>query len=245
MRILFTMRTADRAPKPNYLRATIESLRRQGMRGPDIHVFATRPDIGWMKRQMPDSTVQVHVPRYRLTANENGLAPIALLDTIDADWIVLSEDDLEWCADPLGSMARWLEMYATPDVLIYRFFAFDRLTPVSKHAATAPLREQKGSQAVALRAADAKRFADWALAHPLDWRPASAPFQDRPNDGFDKLLGYWALQDRPLVTTGLVSQPFFVKHLGVQSSLHGRGIQRDAQFIGAEQAYGRQEQTWP
>ena len=43
------------------------------------------------------------------------------IDQIDADWIILSEDDLEWCADPLGSMARWLEAHATPDVLVYRF----------------------------------------------------------------------------------------------------------------------------
>ena len=227
MKILFTMRTADRAPKPNYLRATVGSLYHHGVR--DIHVFPTDPDITWMR---PHPYATLHQPDKRVRANENGLRPIALLDTIDADWIILSEDDLEWCADPIGSMSRWLDEFSTSDVLMYRFFAFDQLTQVSAHAATAPLREQKGSQAVALRADDARRFAAWATAHPLDWRPKGAPFQDRPHDGFDKLLGYWALQDRPDVTTGLVSRPFFVRHMGVHSSLHIRGRMMDRQFTG-------------
>lgn len=232
MKILFTLRTADRSPKPNYLGATLMSLMAGGVT--PIHVFQTTPDCRWW--HVPTG-VHVHVPQRRLTPNQNGIAPVGLLDHMDADWIVLSEDDLEWCADPVGSVSRWLDAYATPDVLMYRFFAFDRLTPVSRHAARAPLREQKGSQAVALRADDARRFAAWAAAHPLDWRPRGAPFQHRPHDGFDKLLGYWALQDRPSVPYGLVSQPFFVKHLGVQSSLHSRGVRMDGQFIG--------EASWP
>lgn len=244
MTLLFTMRTADRAPKWNYLRATVNNLCLQGVAASDIHLFPTHPNIEWLRTQLDGLPVRVYVPPYRRTANENGIAPIALLDTIEADWIVLSEDDLEWCADPIGSMARWLETHATPDVMIYRFFAFDRLTSVSRYAASVPLREMKGSQAVALRAADARRFATWAAAHPLDWRPKSAPYQHRPHDGFDKLLGYWALQDRPSVTHGLVSRPFLVKHIGVESSLHSRGVRLDQHFIGAGQAYGTQEQSW-
>ena len=234
MKILFTMRTADRSPKPNYLAATLRSLTIGGMKGKHIHVFQTAPGFDW---SLSHAFVHYHVPVTRLTANQNGLAPIALLDQFEADWIVLSEDDLEWCHDPIGSMSRWLEAHATPEVLIYRFFAFDKLLPVGPHVAKAPLREMKGSQAVALRADDARRFARWALEHPLDWRPKGAPFQHRPHDGFDKLLGYWALQDRPSVPYGLVSRPFFVKHLGVQSSLHARGLRMDAQFIG--------EASWP
>lgn len=241
MKLLFTMRTSDRAPKQNYLAATLDSLRRGGVAGSDVHVFPTDPDVAWL----PPAPMTVHAPLGRRRANANGIAPIALLDQIDADWIVLSEDDLEWCADPIGSMTRWLEAHATTDVIMYRFFAFDRLAPVSAHAGTAPLREQRGSQVVALRSEDARRFAAWATAHPLDWRPKSAPFQHRPHDGFDKLLGYWALQDRPAVTTGLVSRPFFVKHLGVQSSLHSRGVQMNAQFIGVDRAYAPRETAWP
>jgi hypothetical protein len=240
-RLLFTMRTADRAPKRNYLRATLASLARGGVSELDIHIFPTDIHEGWLSESWMDRSYYVHYPRVRRRPNENGIAPIALLDEIDADWIVLSEDDLEWLADPLGSMARWLDEHATPDVMVYRFFAFDVLTKISEHVASAPLREMKGSQVVALRAADARRFAAWAKAHPLDWRPKNAPYQDKPHSGFDKLIGYWALQDRPSVTTGLVSRPFFVKHLGVQSSLHSRGIRMDAQYTG--KSYGV-EHAW-
>jgi len=231
--LVLAIRTADRSPKKNYLRTTVQGLRGHGVAGSDIHVFPTDPDMGWLLTEVTAGDVTVHPPSARLRANENAIRMIGLLDVIDADWIVLSEDDLEWCPDPIESMSRWLGAYHHPDVSIYRFFAFDTLKPVHSHLATAPLREMRGSQAVAMRAADARRFAAWAKSHPLNWRPKGAPFQDRPHDGFDKLLGYWALQDRPSMTTGLVSRPFFVKHLGVQSSLHRFGVRKDAEFIGA------------
>lgn len=232
--LLFTIRTCDRSPKPNYLARTVQSLWSGGVPSAAIHLFPTDPDVAWL----PDLPgVHVYPPDQRRTANANGLAPIALLDAIPADWIILSEDDLEWCADPLGSMARWLDDHARSDVRVYRFFAFDALQRTEHpHAATAPLREQKGSQVVALRADHARRLAAWAAAHPRTWRPPGAPFQDRPHDGFDKLIGYWALQDRPSVTVGLVSRPFFVRHLGVHSVLHPFGRTMDAHFSG--QPYG-------
>jgi hypothetical protein len=227
------MRTANRAPKANYLARTVQSLWSGGVPSDQIHVFPTDPDVAWV----PDLPgVPVYPPTERRSPNLNGIAPIELLRTHPADWIILSEDDLEWCEDPLGSMARWLQDHARPDVLVYRFFAFDPL-PRTGPACEVPLREQKGSQVIALRAADALRFAEWARAHPKDWRPRGAPFQQQPESGFDKLVGYWALQDRPSVTVGLVSRPFFVRHIGLESSLHRCGITRDGTF--SPHPYGR------
>jgi hypothetical protein len=227
-KLLFTMRTANRAPKVNYLARTVESLWSGGVRSDQIHLFPTDPDVSWM----PDIPgVHVHVPEHRRTPNMNGIAPIALLDRIEADWIVLSEDDLEWCHNPIETMAQWLQYHERPEVSVYRFFGFERqMVKRGPHVAETPLREQKGSQVIALRADDARRCAAWAQAHPKDWRPKSAPFQDQPHNGFDKLIGYWALQDRPSVQVGLVSQPFFVRHLGYESSLHRVGVARDAAF---------------
>jgi hypothetical protein len=243
MKLLFTMRTADRSPKRNYLNATVRSLVSGGVSTRDIHVFLTDQNTDWLRGHLTEH-VKLQVPTTRRRANENGIAQVAALDGTDADWIVMSEDDLDWCADPLGSMSRWLDEHATPDVMVYRFFAFDVLTKVSEHVASAPLREMKGSQVVAMRAADARRFAAWAKAHPLDWRPKNAPYQDKPHSGFDKLIGYWALQDRPSVTHGLVSRPFFVRHIGTESSLHSRGRRMDAHFIGSGKAYGQVEHAW-
>jgi hypothetical protein len=236
MKLLLTIRTANRAPKTNYLGQTVRSLLGGGVQSDAIHVVSHVDDFARIVDEI-GVLARCSGPYVPLSPNANGLAQVDLLDVFPADWIVMSEDDLEWCADPLGSIARWLEDYATPDRMIYRFFAFDKLTPVSAHAATAPLREMRGSQVVALRADDARRFAAWARQHPLDWRPKGAPFQDRPHDGFDKLLGYWALQDRPAVTTGLVSRPFFVRHLGTESSIHSRGVRMDHAFGGAKWSY--------
>jgi len=227
-KLLFTIRTADRSPKKNYLWATMESLLRGGVSPDQIHVFPTDSDVAWMP-YLP--CVHVYVPEARRTANMNGIAPIALLDSMDADWIILSEDDLEWCDNPIETKAQWLQDHARSDVSVYRFFAFERqMVRSGLHATETPLREQKGSQVIALRAEDAKRFAQWAKDHPSDWRPAGAPFQDQPHNGFDKLVGYWALQDNPSVRVGLVSRPFFVRHMGLESSLHKFGVTRHESF---------------
>lgn len=241
-KLLLTIRTANRAPKRNYLDQTVLGLMAKGVS--DFHIFATDPDVSWLPAWL-EGDRRVHVPDRRLTPNQNGLAPIALLDDIEADWIILSEDDVFWCADPVGSMARWLSQHARPDVVVYRFFAFDHLHAEGLHVASAPLREQKGSQVIALRAADAKRLATWAKAHPLDWRPRTAPFRHRPHDGFDKLVGYWALQDTPETTYGLVSRPFFVDHIGVESSLHAYGKQLRNTFAGDSWSYPEAESCHP
>lgn len=209
MKLLFTVRSC--AKRRDMLAATLRSLKQRGV------------------------SKIVYVQHDDLTPNMNGVSQIDHLT--DQDWIVMTEDDLEWCADPEGSIRRWLEEHARPDVTVYRFFAFDILTPYLPHCCKAPLREMKGSQAVALRAADARRFAAWARQHPLDWRPKQAPFQHEPYKGFDKLIGYWALQDRSDVPYGFVSTPFFVKHVGRDSSLYARAIHRDKQFGGTGWSY--------
>ena len=234
-KVVLTIRTANRAPQKNYLGATVENLLRQGASPKALAIFATDPDVSWMPKLPPG--IRVHVPHEHLNPNRNGLAQVLALDWCDADWIVMTEDDLEWCLDPIGSIARWLDDHARPDVSVYRFFAFDRVERCTEQVGKTPLREQKGSQAIAMRAADARRFRDWALAHPKDWRPKSAPFQYQTDTGFDKLVGYWALQDNPEQQFGMVSLPFFVKHIGVQSSLHAFGKRIDHTFAGESWFY--------
>ena len=234
--ILLTIRSVDRAPRKNYLDATLRSLVERGVDPASIHVVLGDPEIRWLPAVAWSHAV-LHFASRRFTANENGLRQIDLLEQHDAEWILLTEDDLAWCDRPLASVRAWLAAHATPDRLVYRFFTFGPMLRVSAHAAEAPLKEQKGSQAVALRAADARRFAAWARRVGPNWRPKGAPFQDRPHDGFDKLIGYWALHDNPRTTTGLVSRPFFVRHLGVESSIHSHGLRRDDLFAGERWSY--------
>lgn len=235
-----TIRTANRAPRKNYLGETVRAFLAGGCDPWLIHLFPTDPDIAWLSRELEGSPVVIHAPNQARTPNENGLAQVQALDQVDAEWIWLFEDDLAFCADPLGSMQRWLADQARPDVHVYRFFALPKTPVIQKipGAMWTPLREMRGSQAVALRSADARDLAAWGVAHPRDWRPRDAPFQQYPTKGFDKLIGYWALQRWPEQHFNLVSRPMLVQHIGVESLLHHHGLKNDAMFGGKDYRYG-------
>lgn len=237
--LLFTIRTANRAPKRNYVGRTVSDLLAKGVDPALLHLFPTDPDVAWLFEEIGDAPVRVHVPDRRYSPNENGVRQVTALDDVDAEWIGLCEDDIETCADPLGSMARWLAHQARPDITVYRFFALPQ-TPVVKQGkgfTLSPLKEMRGSQAVALRHLDARAFRHWAEAHPRNWRPKDAPYQDRPEKGFDKLIGYWALQRYPRQPYGLVSRPYFVRHVGLESALYSHGLRNDREFAGPNWRY--------
>jgi hypothetical protein len=227
--MLWTIRTADRSPKRNYLGATVRGLLEAGVDPRDLHLFPTAPDIRWMDRELVDlPPIHLHVPDARVSPNANGIRQVEALDWSDDDWLAMLEDDLVMAPRP--RLIAWLVNNTTAAIHVYRWFALPGtpLLKVGPDAALAPLKEMRGSQAVVLRALDAWAFHDWATAHPRDWRPKGAPFQDRPDRGFDKLLGYWALQQWPDQPNGLVSVPMLVNHVGRESLLHSHGLRNDA-----------------
>lgn len=232
--MLFTIRTADRSPKRNYLGKTVRTLLTQGVNPHDVHLFPTDPDVAWMARELTDlPTLHMHVPEHRCAPNANGIRQVSALDWSDEDWIAMLEDDLD-CVSR-STLLSWLVVESTASIHVYRWFALPGtpLRRVSPRAALAPLREMRGSQAVILRAHDARLFAEWATAHPKNWRPKDAPFQNHPDRGFDKLIGYWALQQWPEQPNGLVALPMLVNHIGRESALHSHGLRNDAHFAGA------------
>jgi hypothetical protein len=89
-----------------------------------------------------------------------------------------------------------------------------------------------------LRAEDARDFLAWGTAHLDTWR-AEAPWGASaadPRIAFDKLLAVWALTRWPNEPC-LMSHPYFVKHIGLESSIHGRGQRNDALFGGYQYRY--------
>lgn len=242
MGLILTIRTADRRPRQNYVGKTVRSLVKKGADPSLIHLFPTNPNVEWLDREVGDVPVVVHPPEKHCNPNENGVHQVSALDHADADWIVMCEDDIETCADPVGSMYRWLNDHARSDVHVYRFFALPRtpMRPTNRTAAWTPLREMRGSQAIALRADDARDFASWASAHATDWRPKTAPYQDQTTKGFDKLVGYWALERWPEQGSGLLSIPMMVNHIGVESAMYSHGLRNDREFAGHQWSYGRE-----
>jgi hypothetical protein len=140
----------------------------------------------------------------------------------------------------VGSITRWLLVHADPAVHVYRLFALPGTASRkgAAHADRFPLWEMRGSQAVILRAADARAFAQWATSHAKDWRPKNAPFQNHPQTrGFDKLIGYWALATWPDQPDGLLSQPMMIRHVGRDSSMYSHGVSNDRAFAGMTWSY--------
>jgi len=233
-RLTITIRTVNRAPKKkNYLGRTVRSLLAHGVAAESVHLVLTDPDDTWLSKEIGSHPVVRHVPTARRTPNANGLAQIAVLDTAPAEWLLMLEDDIDVCDDFPGSVLRWLDRHQRKDVHVYRFCAFGR----GRRPGRAPglalydLQEQRGSQAIALRAEDARDCAAWAAVKGKHWRPRSARFQNEPDKGFDKLIGYWALDRWPASRFGYVSEPHMVRHVGVESGLYtASAVVNDAQF---------------
>jgi SAM-dependent methyltransferase len=229
-RVAIAMRTADRSPKPNYVGGTLRRLLAQGLDPASVHLCATHPDVRWLDAELQGRTVTLHRPERPLSPNENGLAQIRVLNPSSADWVLLLEDDLGFCADFLGSVQRWIVKAARPDRHVYRLFGFG-LRPPTKRAG--PFYDWKlqglcGSQAVILRMADAQDFLAWADVNLVTW----GGFRGNAKIAFDKLLASWALARWP-GQPGVVSHPLFVQHVGDVSSLHPRAVRNDRLFAGS------------
>lgn len=237
-RVAIAMRTADRSPKPNYVGGTIRRLLAQGIDPASIHLCATRPDVRWLERELQGAAVTLHVPERPLSPNENGLAQIRVLDPTSAEWVLLLEDDLGFCADFLGSVQRWLVKATRPDRHVYRLFGFGLRPPKNRSVVAYDWKLQGlcGSQAVLLRMDDAHDFLAWADANLETW----GGFRGNAKIAFDKLIASWALHRWP-TEPGVVSYPLFVQHIGDVSSLHPRAIRMDNLFAGAGWRFAPQE----
>lgn len=238
---LVTIRTANRAPKRNYLGQTVRAFLESGCDPSLVHLFPTDPDVRWLSEELDGlPALAIHTPDVVRSPNANGVAQVSALDAMDAEWIGLFEDDVYPCRDVVGSITRWLSVHADPAVHVYRLFALPGTASrkCAPHADRFPLWEMRGSQAVILRAADARAFAEWATAHAKTWRPKNAPFQHHPQTrGFDKLIGYWALATWPDQPYGLLSQPMMIRHVGRESSMYSHGVANDRAFAGMAWSY--------
>ena len=238
-----TMRTADRGRPtpgrtlgggPNYLAGTLDRLHADGA-DPRLLLCASHPDTAWLDPAVDPwrSRLRLDVPTVARTANENGLAQVRAGLTRDpqADWILILEDDLAFCADFLGSVRRWLAAVDRPDRSVYRLFGF-RVRPTRGALAyddPSILTGLCGTQAVALRRADAADFLTWATANLAAWGAA----RGNVALAFDKLIGSWSRARWP-GRPAVMASPMLVAHLGDISSLHRRAIRYDQYFAGVD-----------
>lgn len=244
MRLALSMCTADRRPKQNYLAGTLDRLFAQGLEPARLHLCASAPDVAWLEPVISRWPVTLHVPTTRLSRTANGLASIRAVSDEAYDWLLLLEDDLVFCGDFVGSVERWLARHARPDRHLHQFFHFHPVPRTRPAAFDVPLARLRAAQAVALRKADAEAVLAWGEAHRLTWRRLEpwGPSAADPGEAWDKLLATWALLTWP-GQPGLASCPHFVRHIGVESSLHRFGPANDAWYGGDQWSYRPEEAT--
>lgn len=242
MKLAVAMRTTNRAPKPNYLRKTLVDLQRSGADLTALHLCVSLPDAAWLAKELDAlPTPQIDVPTVRRRANENGLACVDAALRDEAQMVVLLEDDLAFCADFLGGLSRWLDRHARADRHVYRCFGFTTPPATRPEAYDWPLDGLRGSQAIVLWQDEARDFLAWGKAHLETWVPLAPwgrqfPKLTDPHVAFDKFVATWALLNWPQVP-GVMSFPYFVKHIGDASSLHSYGLRNDKPFAGDHWRY--------
>ena len=227
MRLQVGMTVADRSPRTNYARATLDALLEQGIQADHLHVFASAPDVEWLGS---DEGLTLHVPRRALTRNENGLA--LLRGVPPCDWVLHLEDDVVFCEDFLGSVARWLARYAC-DRKVYTFCVMRGHPTVDCEAWDQP-QNAWGCMVVAMRWRRVQELADWVEQRLPGWREGQSDGWRK--SGFDMMLRQWA--GEPF----LASNPSFAQHVGRESLTHAfrnRPFIKSPFFAGPDWSYRR------
>ena len=245
MKYALVMRTLDRSPRQNYVGHTLRALARSGLWASDVPFTLTLVDSGSPDvESFLESDVFPAVPggleRFevafaprRLTNNENAARALRLGIATGADWIVHLEDDIDVCADFLGSVDRWLAKNARKDRHLYTFHTpYSEVEKLAKGGrATSwdyPVNAFYGNQAWAMRRADAES----ALAFAEKRIPTL-----KSSKAFDLMLKEWARETWPAVGYFLASVPSFAQHVGRESSLHFGRFHTNQSWRGPEWRY--------
>lgn len=227
MKLQVGMTVADRSPRVNYARQTVDALLAQGIWADHFHVFASAPDVAWLGLT---EGLTLHVPQRRLTRNENGLA--LLRGVPKCDWVLHLEDDVLFCDDFLGSVTRWLSRYQCRRK-VYTFCALRGGPPDGCEAWDQP-ENAWGCMAVAMRWRHAQELATWVERRLPVWRVGMS--EGWRKSGFDMMIRQWAVE--PF----LASNPSFVQHNGCESLTHAfrkRPFIKSPFFAGPDWSYRR------
>lgn len=217
------MRTCDRAPGPNYLRKTFDNARRAGFfQSPHLTSFdvvVSPPVTKSLRRALslaPDF-VTVHEARRALTPNEAATEAHALANWRGADYVLFLEDDLDFCSDFLGSVARWLEDHDNTNVRDegYPLFVFGHVLGGHPRA-TAEEWKASGFYGTQCYAVPKERH-----GHLVEWLSENPQYDDgrgtRVNRCHDLRLHNWA--DEIGAQFFLATSPSFVSHIGEVSGM--------------------------
>jgi hypothetical protein len=230
------MITCDRSPKRNYRRETLERLAQSIAQGanPDhsyvVHVCPTRPEsTDWLSGLPLQVSVHPAVEDYSLP--DNAARALIFAATTPCDWVVFLEDDVAFCSDFLGSLARWLDRRAREDRRIYTLYTPYRETADAvrqgRDAWEYPIECFYGTQCVVLRPEDAVEAGIAILRHEFG----------RRRRGWDLMLRDWAAARWPHIKRFLAACPCFAEHVGEESTLYASPRSKSFSFQGPTWSY--------
>ena len=224
--IAVVMPTCDRtlvSGGESYLRATIENICRGGLwQSRRRATFLLVEGSGSAEaRTLVFSALGTLSAQYtgsatRLLPCENAGRALSLGSLTGAPWVLYLEDDIDVCADFLDSVGDWLDDHAGPAHRVYSFGT--AYTPQieaeiarGSSAWEYPVHAFYGTQAIALRAEDARSLGEYWQSNPMV-RGVSAPGQ------YDLMLQDW-LRNRYADGRILASCPSMCQHIGVRSAI--------------------------
>ncbi len=240
--------TVDRQPKAqNYLEATLDNLARAGVlaspRLHGLHIVDSGGSEAWpdaaivlhpyrdgrhhvWRQPSDESVITVHRPGdgQRRTPNENVATALLVGAGTDARWVLFLEDDIDVCGWFLDSVGAWLDAHARDDRRVYAFgAAYQQILDVVTRGGTSwdyPVSAFYGTQAFAVRHADARSLAEWLFDHP----------RYLGDDGvgrdacYDLAIHRWSAARYPTLRFFLASAPSFVQHTGRSSVIQPRAV---------------------
>lgn len=235
------MITMDRSPKENFLEGTLERFARSGgFQSPRLaffNLFETGAPGGdpWATKileRLPIETngkLNLIIPERRMLPCENAGRALFLTAEAPVDFVLFLEDDLDFCADFVGSVARWLNNWATSS---YPLFAFGAAYDMGKDPIWLyPINKFYGTQALAMLPHNARSAGHYLMQnHPVNG--VTAP------GAYDLMLHDWARANFPQAAFFAASNPSFVQHLGAnRSSLRDSGSGPTFPFAGTDWQY--------
>lgn len=221
--------TVDREPAaPNTLPKMLENLARSGAwqspRLHSVHIVDSGVGTDWPDRALrglaythhpsigPEpGIIQVHGSTRRRLSTPNVAETLGAGAECGADWVLFCEDDVDFIADFVGAVGRWLDDHAAPPVTVYRFTALNAAMESKECRARGawdyPVAQSWGTQCMAMRSHLAADLSSWLLAHPL-YRHKDGRMAD---GAYDLEMHRWAAERG--LTHFVASVPSFCQHI--------------------------------
>lgn len=225
--IAVVISTFDRSPRANYLPETLANLERAGVFLSDrlhgLHLVDSGSASDWplpALDALSELIVHVHPSAVgKVSAKQNCARALRIGAESGAQWVLHLEDDLDVCADFLGSVGRWLDRWYTADRALYAFSSDNAfIEHCQRHGLTSweyPVDWFWGFQCFAMRPEAAISLAAWLEAHPI-----YTHHDGRPDENAHDLEAHrWAAHYGHRYFRGSV--PSFVQHIGIETSIPG------------------------